>query len=126
MVDKILTNEAPGILAWAVKGCLLWQQEGLEEPTAIKTATADYRSEMDSFSSFFEECCVRGSGSVQNKQLRSAYNEWCMDNGEYAMSQRHFNQKLVEMGFKRKRAGGSGLTIWQGFCLKWQEISIVK
>lgn len=35
------------ILAWAVKGCLLWQQEGIQDPPSVKKATAEYRTEMD-------------------------------------------------------------------------------
>ncbi len=29
---EVFQEELPGILAWAVEGCLLWQQEGLEPP----------------------------------------------------------------------------------------------
>ena len=76
---------------------------------------------MDSFASFFEECCeVRENGRVSNKMLRSAYDDWCKDNGEYALSQRPFSQKLLEMGFEKKRISGSGLLEWQGFVLRGQ------
>jgi len=34
-----LRAEASGILAWAVRGCLLWQKEGLGEPPAVANAT---------------------------------------------------------------------------------------
>ena len=81
--EKIMAKEMPGILAWAVKGCLLWQQEGIQDPPTVKKATAEYRTEMDSFATFFEECClVREDGRTSNKMLRSAYDEWCRDNGE--------------------------------------------
>ena len=52
-----LNAELPGILRWAVEGCLLWQSEGLGLPESVKAATADYRSEMDVISDFIEECC---------------------------------------------------------------------
>ena len=55
--EKIISAELPGILAWAVKGCLLWQQEGLKEPDYVKKAISEYKTEMDSFTNFFEECC---------------------------------------------------------------------
>src|SRR5262249_35064790 len=47
LLDK-LKNEAPGILAWAVRGCLDWQQQGnLGEPDSVRKATSSYRDEMD-------------------------------------------------------------------------------
>ena len=119
--EKIMAKEMPGILAWAVKGCLLWQQEGIQDPPTVKKATAEYRTEMDSFATFFEECClVREDGRTSNKMLRSTYDEWCKDNGEYALSQRPFSQKLLEMGFEKKRIAGSGLLEWRGFVLRGQ------
>ena len=119
--EKLMANELPGILAWAVKGCLLWQREGIQDPPTIRQATMEYRTEMDSFSSFFEECCeVRQDGRTSNKMLRAAYDEWCRDNGEYALSQRPFSQKLIEMGFEKKRIAGNGLLEWRGFALRGQ------
>ncbi|PLS83054.1 MAG: hypothetical protein CYG60_22800, partial [Actinobacteria bacterium] len=34
-----LQAELPGILAWAVRGCLDWQRDGLAEPEEVKAAT---------------------------------------------------------------------------------------
>ena len=117
--DKIIANELPGILAWAVKGCLTWQQDGIPDPDVILRATAEYKAEMDSFSSFFEECCEkRENGRVSNKMLRAAYEEWCRDNGEYALSQKPFTQKLIERGFAKKRSGSSGAYEWNGLVLR--------
>ncbi len=119
--EKIMAKEMQGILAWAVKGCLLWQQEGIQDPPSVKRATTEYRTEMDSFATFFEECCAeKADGRTTNKMLRAVYDEWCRDNGEYALSQRPFSQKLLEMGFTKKRIGGSGLLEWHGFVLRGQ------
>lgn len=119
--DKIMAKEMPGILAWAVKGCLLWQEEGIKEPESVRRATEEYRTEMDSFANFFEECCeISEGGRVSNKVLRATYDEWCKDNGEFALSQRPFSQKLLEKGFSKKKIGGSGLMEWHGFVLRGQ------
>ena len=116
--EKIMAKELPGILVWAVKGCLLWQKEGIQDPPAVRRATSEYRTEMDSFSSFFEECCEeRKDGRVSNKQLRAAYDDWCRENGEYALSQRPFSQKLLEMNFTKRRTP-SGAYEWSGFALR--------
>jgi len=51
-VPEKLRAELPGILAWAVRGCLAWQQEGLPVPEEVQQATAGYREEMDTFGRF--------------------------------------------------------------------------
>ena len=116
---KIMASELPGILAWAVQGCLLWQQEGLQMPDSVNTATRKYQEEMDSFSNFFRECCVeREGGRVSNKMLRAKYDEWCRENGEYALTQRPFSAKLIERGYEKKNSAGNGALEWYGFALR--------
>lgn len=116
--EKIMATEMPGILAWAVRGCLQWQANGLNDPPEVRRAVGNYKDEMDSFKNFFEECCEETpDGKVSNKILRAAYDEWCKDNGEYALSQRPFSQKLLEKGFAKKRNSG-GVYEWQGFRIR--------
>lgn len=116
---KIMATELPGILAWAVKGCLIWQQEGIVEPDSVKKSTEEYRESQDTFSQFFEECCVvRDAARVSNKVLRARYEEWCKENGDYVLTQRPFSQKLLERGFEKKRASASGAYEWYGFGLR--------
>lgn len=54
--EKLLA-EAPQILQWAIDGCLLWQKDGLEQPKAVKEATAEYFEEQDTINQWLEECC---------------------------------------------------------------------
>ena len=115
---KIMAKEMSGILAWAVQGCLLWQQEGLIEPDVVAIANREYKEEMDSFSHFFEECCVvRDGARVSNKMLRAKYDEWCVENGEHRLTQRPFSQKLLERSFSKRR-GATGSYEWHGFTLR--------
>ncbi|MFW2542014.1 hypothetical protein ACN2XU_05180 [Primorskyibacter sp. 2E107] len=39
--DRLLA-ERDGILAWALRGCLEWQETGLRPPEAVMAATEDY------------------------------------------------------------------------------------
>ena len=39
-----------------VQGCQLWLSQGLSLPQAVKEATSEYRSSMDVFQTFLEEC----------------------------------------------------------------------
>ena len=54
--DKLLA-EAPQILGWLLQGYVLYEKEGLEQPEAIKKATADYKKEMDIVQQWVDECC---------------------------------------------------------------------
>jgi hypothetical protein len=84
-------EELPGILSRAVEGCLLWQKEELNMPYEVKTATERYREEMDTFSSFIEECCIVEEGrKVSNRSIRYAYETWCRENGDYPLGQKLF------------------------------------
>src|ERR1039458_5355848 len=42
-----LREELPGILAWSVQGCVLWQKDGLQFPETVTKATEEYRAEND-------------------------------------------------------------------------------
>jgi len=47
-------------------------------PDEVKKATEGYREEMDTFSSFIEECCIVEEGrKVSNRSIRYAYETWC-------------------------------------------------
>lgn len=116
---KIMAKELPGILAWAVQGCLLWQQEGIMAPDIVAAATREYREEMDSFSHFFNECCVvKENARVTNKMLRAKYDEWCKENGEWALTQKPFSQKLLERGYEKRNSSANGSAEWYGFALR--------
>ncbi len=95
-----LEAELPGILAWAVKGCLLWQQEGLGPPEEVIEATEGYRQEMDSLGNFLDECCVLLPEARTNfKSLYEEYRRWCDDMGETPRGRNDFAKKLTERGF---------------------------
>jgi len=95
-----LKTEWPGILRWAVKGCLKWQQqEGLGLPKAVELANQEYRSEMDILAPFIEDCCELGTGyEVKSKALYEAYKKWCETNGEKDLSQKKLTSRLLERG----------------------------
>ncbi|MGH9426935.1 MAG: DNA primase family protein, partial [Terriglobia bacterium] len=71
--DK-LKAELLGIFAWAVRGCLAWQRDGLPLPQSVKAATEEYRSDMDAVACFLEEKCIcRPESTVPSSVLYGAY-----------------------------------------------------
>jgi putative DNA primase/helicase len=90
-----LKEEWPGILAWAIEGCLEWQRLGLVPPSAVTKATEDYLSEEDAVGRFISECCERRPQALAElKDLYTAYKKFCETTGEAGMSQKSFSQKL--------------------------------
>lgn len=116
-----LQAEAPGILAWIVRGTQAWLAQGLGAPEAVKQATSAYRSEMDTLGTFIAERCVQDSdpmtGWVTSGALYSAYQQWCDDSGERALPKRTLGMRLVERGFQPGRAGSQQTRCWVGLRL---------
>jgi len=110
-----LQAEAPGILAWMVRGCLEWQAQGLAEPDRVRQATAGYRDAMDPISGFLDACCVRSPASrVRSSALWAAYREWCdqeaVPQGERVANDTQFGRFLTQKGFKTQKSSG---VIWR-------------
>ena len=112
--DK-LKAEAPGILAWLVRGCLKYQEQGgLNPPEIVKEATSNYRSEEDVFGRFIEDCCeLNEKASAKAGELYDAYKAWCKDNGHGQLSSTKFGKKLGER-FEKKKSNG---VHYKGLCL---------
>jgi putative DNA primase/helicase len=78
-----LRAELPGILAWAVRGCLEWQRGGLEPPVEVELATADYREEMDPLADFFDDELFFGPDEwIESGNLWDTYLAWAERNGQ--------------------------------------------
>lgn len=102
-----LKAEAPGILAWLVRGCLAWQQEGLIAPDCIMKATAEYKAAEDIIGQFItEECTVHKSLKVRSKDFISRLNKWTSDEGAAEISGKKVGEYLLNRGFEKKDSSG--------------------
>lgn len=101
-----LKAEAPGILAWLVRGCLAWQREGLRPPETVKAATQEYREEEDVIAQFIAEVCVTTPlVYAAMKPLYAAYVKWAEENGMRAENLMRLSRELIERGFQRDDTG---------------------
>ena len=99
-----LREELPGILAWAVRGCLDWQRHGLGEPKAVIDATAGYQTAEDTLLNFITDCCVMGpENRVKAADLLDAYRTW---SGDKYMTVRKLTAMLTERGVERHKSNG--------------------
>jgi putative DNA primase/helicase len=99
-----LKAECPGILQWAIEGCVRWNQEGLNPPPAVRHATEGYLAAEDVVGRWLEERCIRGTeywtaGAV----LFADFQSWCEHAGERAGTQKRFSQVLEGRGFVQER-----------------------
>lgn len=112
-----LRAELPGILRWAVEGCLAWQRHGLGDASAIREATEAWRDESDVLGGFLEACCEQGPRAiVAAKELYARYLAYCEANREEPLKQNPFGHRLTEKGFMAIK-GGKGARLWRGLKL---------
>jgi len=110
---KRLKDEGPGILAWLVRGCLAWQQEGLNPPKSVQLATETYQKEEDDLSQFVEEYCLVGPDYVvRASQFYQAYKQWAESYGTRAMGTRIFGEKMSKRYKKDRAKDGNGLAYY--------------
>lgn len=108
-----LRAELPGILAWAVRGCVAWQKEGLGVPEEIREATAAYRLAEDQIASFIEEACETGPGyEAPRGAFYEAFRRWLQQSGEPVMTSKEFHGRMVAKNFVEKNKKNA--RVWQG------------
>lgn len=106
LLPEKLRAEAPGILAWLVKGCLEWQRIGLKPPKKVLMATAQYREDEDILGHFINECTQPDPrGKIKAKELYDTYKSWCDSNGHKPLNNTEFGINMRKRDYKKK--GGS-------------------
>ena len=109
--DKLLA-ELPGILNWALEGCLKWQKEGLGEPEVVADAVKEYREDQDIFGGFLSENCEVGPAfQVSASDLFAAYVAWCKRAEMYVHTQTSFGRNLTQRGFGSEKRGGNAYRV---------------
>ncbi len=98
-----LLEELPGILNWAIDGCLKWQREGLGSCVSVQVATNGFRAESDQLARFIEECCTSGQYlQAKSRGLYQHYRAWADRTGEDVMTETAFGLSMCERGFQKK------------------------
>jgi len=113
-----LAAEASGILNWCVRGCLLWQKEGLTMPAVIRAAVDEYKRDEDRLADFLEDCvCESHGGTLDHPDLFKAYRAHCEDNGNrFPLTSRGLAKALQERDWRRTRSASSKC-VWLGYAL---------
>jgi putative DNA primase/helicase len=115
-----LRAELPGILAWAVRGALRWQKDGMQTPPEVVVAVNEYKAEQDPLIDFFDECVFISSElAISKGDLYAVYESWSRTGRP--MSKVAFSKRMAAKGFKEVRRNlqrsweGIGLTTQGAF-----------
>jgi putative DNA primase/helicase len=114
-----LLAEGPGILNWALSGCLDWQMSsGLVVPKAVKAATTEYFDDQDGLSEFYAaKCEFNAAYSVTKTALYEAFRVWSLADGEpEPLSKRSFGVKVKDGAARRSigEANNGDTRRWTG------------
>ncbi len=114
-----LAREMSGILAWLVRGCLIYQRDGLAPPPDVKAAVKDFQRDEDYMADFFEDCCEVGPDyEVKGTDLYDRFEEWFLknisSNKQKVPKQRSFGQ---DVGKRFERWKSNGIMKYKGIRL---------
>ena len=77
LADRLF-SELPGILEWAMQGCIEWREIGLAPPASVLESTQAYREDNDSIGQWIETACsLEPKLRTSTKDLYDSYREWC-------------------------------------------------
>lgn len=112
-----LRAELPGILNWALAGCLALQRERLDPPEVVRAATEAWRHGADHVSRYLRERTVPEIGArVGAAELLTDFGAWCQAAGEQPASPATFKARLKALGrISRKTNKGH---FWIGLRLR--------
>lgn len=112
-----LKAELPGILQWAIRGCLEWQQQGLNVPECLKHATEEYRREQNVLGHFVEDELVQHEElKAPCGQMYEHYKSWAEKNGEYQITATEFKERMAQRYGEPKRTSAG--KFWMGVGIK--------
>ena len=105
-----LRDEASGILAWLVRGCLAWQKKGLDPPMAVREAVSKYRADGDFIQEWINERVAIDPGAVSKcGDLFGDFEIWftsAYGSDEPPFKVRTFS-KLMKRRFEHRTSGTS-------------------
>jgi putative DNA primase/helicase len=117
-LGELLTQEAPAVLAWIVRGAAEYHAGGSNEPVSVTSATAAYARDQDTVGQFVDERCQLAAGDAAVRTatmtLRDAYEQWCEELGETPVSAKRLTQELRDRFNVRDTRGSKGRRFYTG------------
>ena len=93
--DKLKEKESlSGIFNWCLDGLRAYREEGLEAPSKVCQATAEYRQESDKLGKFMNECLEVSETNMTAGVMYTVYEAWCRACGYGCENQGNFFAEL--------------------------------
>lgn len=115
LADLIISQEMPGVAAWALEGARrLLQRHPLRytEPPSHAQVLAEWRIGADQVALFVEDACDPTDVLAERtggQELYDAYREWAARNGHKCVNNGNFAVRLRNLGFKRVKPDSKAL-----------------
>ncbi len=100
--ERLITEEASGILATAVRYCLQWQATGITEPAEVMEATEDYRQSMDWFPDYLDHIRELPDYAHTPSAIREDFTDWVRSQGYPKLTLRQFKAKMEGHGCRQE------------------------
>lgn len=116
---RLTTTELPAILAWAVRGCIMWQRDGLGSPPAsVEGAIQEYKEDVDPIGPWFEDNVELAPGKyTPQADLYSSYALFAKAAGQrFVFNAVQFGLRLTARGFPPDKVGD--IRVRKGIVLK--------
>jgi len=109
LMRRFTQIEDQGILAWAIRGCLEWQEYGLLTPPVIRQSTKEYEEEEDYLQSFLGDEAVDINGEVWTRaiDIYRRYRVWAQDRGLSPVNITAFGRNLTRVVSRKRTREGS-------------------
>ncbi len=105
--ERRLRPELPGILAWMVRGCFMWQRDGVKPSAAVTQATKAYRGEMDFIQQWLDDRTIADpQANISRSAAYSDYKLWSELEHTPTLGNRQFVEELHARGFRTTKSGG--------------------
>jgi putative DNA primase/helicase len=116
--ERLIREEASGILSWIVDGALAWQQEGLSPPEGVLAAKEEYRVDEDVVEQFIAAMidvlpAVNGAANRSSAAIYTAFEYWAQQEKltqEAKMARKALTARLRKHGYPYVRSNS-----WAGF-----------
>lgn len=102
--DFLVTEAAPSIMAWIIKGAQRAIQEKFHIacPACVEETMRAYRDDNDWLGHFLSECCVLGDDLMEKSgEFYDSYRAFCNRTGEYIRNSAEFYAAVEQRGFQR-------------------------
>jgi P4 family phage/plasmid primase-like protien len=123
-IDKSLGDklrlELPGILNWAVRGCLAWAREGLYIAPEMEALTEEYREESDLIGQFLTEKTEPGEEEeCMATVLYTEFQSWMQDQGAKPWTQNSFGRNIGDRpGIERTKHPQNRRVMYKGIAIR--------